>query len=98
MLLTIEGDPDRETFVRLEMDGLVRLENGSYVPTPRWRSALARSATRLTLRGENPADIPLRIACALVELYGSSCPDEELALFIRVFTPIVEHEIAVQSS
>ena len=73
---------------RLELDGLIQLENGELRTTRRWQGAMARAALQLYRAGEKSADLRLPIVCALVELYGSEETAEVLADLTEAMLPI----------
>ena len=84
---------DVSILARLESDDLVRREEGDYRTTRRWQAAMARAAFRLYASGDDASDLRLPIAFALVEVYGSDVPDEDLALYVEHMLPIEAHEL-----
>jgi hypothetical protein len=87
-----------DPLLRLEADGLVEPDGGSYQTTARWKAALARAALRLMRNGESSGDLRLPIASALVELYGPGCPDAELVQLVQVIMPIEEAALRARQS
>jgi hypothetical protein len=75
---------------RLEADGLVSHEGDGdvLVTTRRWQGAMARAALRLYGAGDPGHDLRVPIATALVELYASRLPDEELAALVEAMLPL----------
>jgi hypothetical protein len=84
------NDERERALRRLEADGLIARE-GEATPaatTRKWQGAMARAALRLYGAGDPGHDLRVPIATALVEIYESKVPDEELAEMVEAMLPI----------
>jgi hypothetical protein len=81
---------DRDAaFRRLEADGLAaKLERGLPRTTRRWQAAMARAAMHLYEAGDAGSDLRVPIAAALLEIYGKTLGDDELADLVEAMLPI----------
>ena len=82
-----------EFLQRLEADELLRWDGTCHRTTRRWQAAMARAALRLLREGAPDDDLRLPVACAIVEFY-QDLPDDDLARWVEVLTPIEAAELA----
>jgi hypothetical protein len=73
---------------RLAADGLLDLASGEPRTTRKWQGAMARAALRLYQQGDSGDDLRVPIALALVECYGVTLNDDELADCVEAMLPI----------
>jgi hypothetical protein len=73
---------------RLEADGLVTREGNELRTTRKWQGAMARAALRLYEVGDPGRDLRVPIASALLEIYGTSLEDEEIANLVETMLPV----------
>ena len=59
---------------------------------------MARAALRLLDAGDRDGDVRLTIVHALVEIYGSDCPDDELVSMVAAILPIEARELDPRAS
>jgi hypothetical protein len=86
--------PEEGLLCRLEVDGIVRFEpDGRPRTTRKWQAAMARAAFHLYGAGDEGADLRVPIAHAVVELYGESRTDEDLAEIVEAMLPIEAAEL-----
>lgn len=83
-------DPFRmqRALIRLENRGLIERNGDELKTTPRWQSAMARSAIRLYRCGDALDDLRVPIALALVDVFGSALDGDLLADFVEAMLPI----------
>jgi hypothetical protein len=85
--------PEAGLLGRLFDAGLLTRADGGARTTRRWQAAMARAALRLRREGAPWQDLRLPIACALVELLGGDCTDEELVRCVELLLPIEQREL-----
>jgi hypothetical protein len=84
---------NEHALTRLESDGLLVRHTYGHRATRRWQGAMARAAFKLLRAGDDGTDLRLPIATALLELYGESLSDLELATMVEVLLPIEAAEL-----
>ena len=80
---------------RLQADGLAARDGGVLRTTRKWQSAMARAALRLYEAGDPGHDLRVPIVSALVEIYGVSLDDEELATLVHAILPVEAHALGL---
>jgi hypothetical protein len=73
---------------RLEADGLATRDGECLRTTRKWQGAMARAALRLYEAGDPGQDLRVPIAAALLDIYGSTVEDEELASLVEAMLPV----------
>jgi hypothetical protein len=89
---------DDAVLAQLECDGLLRVEGERRRTTRRWQAAMSRAAWTLLCAGDDGCDGDLRapIALALIELYGESIDDDDLARVTELLVPIEARELGLR--
>ena len=92
--MTPLAQDDLEQLVR---DALLETKpDGGYVTTKRWQAALMRATQHLLAEGEDGDDLRIPIVRALLELYGDSMSDADLARLVSAMLPIVARDFRPQ--
>ncbi len=82
---------------RLAADGLLRREGDRYRTTRKWQAAMARAALRLYGVNDRRSDLRVPITVALMDIYGATLPDAELADAVEAMLRIEAAELDPRS-
>jgi hypothetical protein len=82
--------------LKLEKDGLVVRDRDVFRTTRKWQGAMARAALHLYGTGDPGQDLRVPIAHAIVEIYTSETPDEELIDLVEAMLPIELNALGIR--
>ena len=84
-------DPE-QALQRLASAGVVQQQKGAWVTTPKWERALMKAEVRMVEFAEGVDDPRVPISYALVDIFGTKVPEQELEALVDAMVPLEMHE------